>query len=90
MKTGDSRERLIVSQLYGPGVNESKAMGECIALGNSRKPPVTTFFDRMKCVNEYCEVVRFRAKAAPLQAMGIYTSRQLATVSSKRTIGNSP
>jgi hypothetical protein len=65
MKTGGSRERLIVSQLYGPGINESKAMGECIALGNSREPPVATFFGRMTRVNEYREVVRFAPKRLP-------------------------
>jgi hypothetical protein len=31
-KTRGSRERLIGSLLYGPGVNELEAMGECIAL----------------------------------------------------------
>jgi hypothetical protein len=32
--------------LYGPGVNESEAMGECIGLGYSREPPVATFCGR--------------------------------------------
>jgi hypothetical protein len=45
-KTSDSRERPIGSLLYGPGVNELEAMGECIALGYSREPPVATFSGR--------------------------------------------
>jgi hypothetical protein len=45
-KTGDSRERPIGSQPYGPGANESEAMGKCIALGHSREPPVATFSGR--------------------------------------------
>jgi len=40
-------------------------MGEFIALGNSREPPVTTFFGRMKCVNKSREVVRFVPKRLP-------------------------
>jgi hypothetical protein len=36
------------SQLYGPEVNESKAMGKRIALGYSREPPVATFFGQME------------------------------------------
>jgi hypothetical protein len=45
-KTGGSRERPIGSQFYGPGVNESEAIGKCIALGYSREPPVATFSGR--------------------------------------------
>ena len=33
VKAGGSCERPIGSQLYGPGVNQSKAKGKCIALG---------------------------------------------------------
>jgi hypothetical protein len=43
-KTGGSRERPIGWQLYDLGINESKALGECIAQGNSREPPVATLF----------------------------------------------
>jgi hypothetical protein len=69
-KRGGSRERPIGSQLYGPDVNESKAMGKCVALGYSREPPVATFFGRIEHSNEYREGRRLHAKAAPLQALG--------------------
>jgi hypothetical protein len=45
-RTGGSQERPIGSQLYGPGINESEAMGKCIAMGYSREPPVATFSGR--------------------------------------------
>jgi hypothetical protein len=46
VKIGGSRERPIGSQLYGPGVNELKTMGKCIAMSYSREPPVATFSGR--------------------------------------------
>jgi hypothetical protein len=62
VKTSGSRERLIGSQLYGLDIDESRANGRCIALGNSREPLVATFFGRMKRSNEYSEVVRYAPK----------------------------
>jgi hypothetical protein len=59
-------------------LNESKAAVRCIALGDSREPPVATFFGRMERWNEYRELVWMRTKAAPLQALGTNTLRQLA------------
>jgi len=40
---GGSRELPSSVQLYGPGVNEPKAMGEYIALRRFREPPVLLF-----------------------------------------------
>ena len=44
MRAGGSRELPSAVQLYGPGMNEAKAMGECIALRRFREPPVLTVF----------------------------------------------
>ena len=47
------------------GYKRIEAIGTCIALGNSREPPVATFFGRMKHSNEYCEVIRYAPKRLP-------------------------
>ena len=44
---GGSRELPSATQLYGPGVRESKAKSERITLGRSREPPVFTRFGRI-------------------------------------------
>jgi len=64
-KTSDSRERPIGSLLYGPGVNELEAMGECIALGYSREPPVATFSGRTQRQSECRQVLRQRQSGSP-------------------------
>ena len=88
MKTGGSRERLIGSQLYGPGINESKSHGRMHCVGQF--PGAARY--NILWPDEVRERISrgrwIRAKAAPLHAMGVYTSRQLATHSttSARTI----
>jgi hypothetical protein len=57
-------------QLNGVDLNESKAAGRRIALGDSREPPVETFFGRMERWNEYRGVVWYAPKRLPLQALG--------------------
>ncbi|MBV9731412.1 MAG: hypothetical protein JO275_01465 [Verrucomicrobia bacterium] len=71
MKTGGSRKRL--SAMYSPMAFDSFAPGllSCIALGNSREPPALTWCGPTTRWYEYLVGVRSRAKAAPLQAMGI-------------------
>jgi hypothetical protein len=67
-KTSDSRERPIGSLLYGPGVKELEeleAMGECIALGYSREPPVATFSGRTERQSECRQVLRHALKQLP-------------------------
>jgi hypothetical protein len=64
-KTSGSRERPIGSLLYGPGVNELEAMGECIALGYSREPPVATFSGRTERQSECRQVLRHALKRPP-------------------------
>jgi hypothetical protein len=46
-------------------LKESKAIGECIALGYSREPPVATFFGRMQRSDKYREVVWCAPKRLP-------------------------
>jgi hypothetical protein len=43
---GGSRERPSAPQLYGQTQMNRKVRGQCITLGNSRKPPVATFSAR--------------------------------------------
>jgi hypothetical protein len=73
LKTGGSRERLNVVQLYGPSVNESKASGKCIALGDSREPPVENSFRPDGALERISRGRLVRAKASPLQALGEFT-----------------
>ena len=72
---GGSRELPSAMQLNKPGANESKAIGEYIALRRFREPPVFTSFRRDQRWGEYCEGGGWRAKAAPLQALGDCTRR---------------
>jgi hypothetical protein len=68
VKTSGSRERPIGSLLYGPGVKELEeleAMGECIALGYSREPPVATFSGRTERQSECRQVLRHALKQLP-------------------------
>jgi len=50
LATSGSRELPSVMQLYGSGVNESKAMGECIAPKRFREPPVFIVFSGINVV----------------------------------------
>jgi hypothetical protein len=60
-------------QLYRPVVNESKIKGEFLTLGDSREPPVATFFGRMKRWNGYREVVWCkRQSGSPLWGLSSY------------------
>jgi len=45
---GGSRELPSATQLYGPGVTESKHTNDYIALGRLREPPVFTHFGRIR------------------------------------------
>ena len=85
-KTGRSPERPIGWQLYDLGINESKALGECIALGNPREPPVATLFWPDGALRRISRGRPIRAKAAPLQALGNNAPQELATVSRTSTI----
>jgi len=42
-----------------------EAPGRCIALGDSREPPVATFFGQIERWNEYREVVWYAPKRLP-------------------------
>ena len=65
-------------QLYEPGVNESKATGEWIALGGLQEPPAFVSFPAVSALREILLGDRTGAKAAPLQAVGNHTSRERA------------
>jgi hypothetical protein len=75
VKAGGSRELPSAMQLYWPGVNESKAACEYIALRRFREPPAFLFFRRHQRQDKCGEGGGIRAKAAPLQVMGGRTRR---------------
>jgi hypothetical protein len=52
-------------QLYGPGVNESEAMGEMIALGPSREPPVFARFGLGNLDAKFARATRYGPKRLP-------------------------
>jgi hypothetical protein len=60
--TGGSRELLIASQVYGRIRTNQDALGENIALGESREPPVENISWTDERWNEYRGVVWYAPK----------------------------
>jgi hypothetical protein len=78
VKAGGSRERPIGSQLYGPGVNQSKAKGKCIALGLFPGAARCNSFWPDGALKQISRGRLLHAKAAPLQTLGGNTACQSA------------
>jgi hypothetical protein len=55
------------------GNRVEKPLGGCIALGDSREPPVENIFWTDEALERISRVGLVRAKAAPLQALGDHT-----------------